>query len=164
MVVIRKILGDPTPFLESIISSLTADGIKVDGLPIDHICYRVSTNRDYVLRRNELLFAGKIISESIVGGRMISVFHLKTPIIFKNWEINYLELPSPKEGNQYSEGYQHIEFVVDSLDLFMENHKDIVFNLKNMNRERNPDISLSYEGLGIKFHTESLKQVIEKGS
>lgn len=95
-------------------------GISVSSYSIDHVCWRTATQEEYCLCKKELGLIGTLLIESIIGGRLISVFKLATPISCDGREIDVIELPSPKAGSEYASGLEHCEFVVDeSLENFV---------------------------------------------
>jgi hypothetical protein len=153
----------------------------------DHVCWRTESMKEYkdltmALRH----FAGAtLLIESIIGGRPIATFKLK-PGIFcpeSKRDVTILEIPSPKEGSPYSQGLEHVEFVLcndgasssspindaiheSTLEKFMILHSDIKWNVKAKNKKVNPDVSLNLEldGFGacsIKFHLLPLAKVID---
>jgi len=109
---IEGVLGDATLFLKKVFAALKKDNINVSEYELDHICYRVDMVERYNELKQEILNYGSLLSESQIGGRAISTFKLNEPIIFENREIRCIELPSPKEGSFYPEGYEHVEFVI----------------------------------------------------
>ena len=105
---------------------------------------------------------GSILSQEEVGGRLISTFKLKQPIIYKTREIDCIELPSPKEGSFYEQGYEHAEFVIDEkFSQFINRHPTVNFSTRAISKKTNPDISIGYDGISVKFHHEALESVIK---
>ena len=159
---ITTLLGDPNPFLTQIMSSLKQEGIHVENFMLDHICYRVETQERYTRLKREMCKQGKLLLETMIGGRPISTFRLDIPFIFQKHLIYCLELPSPKQSSFYPEGYEHAEFVIpDSFDEFMRKHPRATFNEKARGKKINPDISINYGEHSVKFHHHSLAYVIE---
>jgi predicted metalloenzyme YecM len=52
---IKKILKDPTPFLDNLFKDLKNTQIDVDNFELDHICYRVETLERYNELKNLML-------------------------------------------------------------------------------------------------------------
>lgn len=104
--------------------------------------------------------------------------------------IDTIEIPSPKMTSQYNSGLEHhVEFVIpastmsalsnsDSSSLvtplndihhqttfeaFMMVHSNVPWNIKAMQKEVNPDISIQLrnQDCSVKFHLIPLKQVID---
>jgi predicted metalloenzyme YecM len=156
------ILGDPSPFLDQVFSALTLAGIKVESFELDHICYRVAEGARYDLIKDELLKSGSLLSEKEIAGRAIAVIKLTTPIIYHDRQIGYVELPQPKPGSPYPEGYEHVEFVIDeSLHSFMARYPDAPFDSNGLRKRINADVRLKYDGFSVKFHEQSLAYVIK---
>jgi len=162
-------LPDPTRFLAELFSALEPTPGILDHLYVDHLCYRVERVEDYEKLRDELLAAGnKLLVEGIIGGRRISTFRMQEAFTFKGRRIPLLELPEPKKGSPYSEGYEHIEFVTDRpLAQFINWLTDTLGISPNdldgsgMSKARNADIRLRLaNGTSVKFHEQDLATVI----
>ncbi|MEM8583820.1 MAG: VOC family protein [Bacteroidota bacterium] len=176
-------LPDPTSFLTEVFDQLAELKLDVSALSVDHLCYRVESMRRYFELREAIAASGhQLINESVVNGRLISCFRLSAPIIFQNREIPLLELPAPKAGSHYVEGYEHLEFVVGSkLEewqqklLAIENQEKLKKDISKGSGEMeqfeensdlrkstfNPSISLKLgKGLRVKFHERPLDEVI----
>lgn len=159
---VEALLGDASPFLIRLFSCLKKDKINVSHYELDHICYRVETVEKYFELKEKLSAYGELLSEKEIAGRPISTFKLKRPIKFANRNIYCLELPAPKEGSNYQEGYEHGEFVIDTnFQDFMDLHKYVNFDTKAKDKPINPDISVKYDRLSVKFHRHSLEYVIK---
>ncbi|MEL6669425.1 MAG: VOC family protein [Bacteroidota bacterium] len=136
-------LPDPVSFLEEVFDQLAELKLDVSALPVDHLCYRVERMQRYFELREAIQTNGhQLINESVVNGRLISCFRLATPICFQNREIPLLELPAPKAGSDYTEGYEHLEFVVEN-------------DISKWPSEVKLD-----KGLRVKFHDISLDKLI----
>ncbi len=156
-----KKLSKPENFLKEIFENLVAKKLIINDLLIDHICYRVATDERYLQLKNKLEKENILLTESKINGRNISVFKLKQPIKFQHWEIPLLELPSPKPGRQYTEGWEHIECVIEEkLESFIEKHADLDFDLKGFSKPLNREIRLKLGKYNIKFHELSLEEVV----
>lgn len=157
---IKKILGDYGPMLDTIFAKL--NDLKVDGITLcDHICYRVETIEKYEEIKGELSSFSKLIGETLVSKRLISIFKLDEPIVYKNYTITCIELPAPKENSFYSEGWEHAEFVIENLNEFIIKHDHLGFNKKAMGRDINPELGLKInESFQVKFHPLHIEEVI----
>merc|ERR1712150_290819 len=95
------ILGDYHRFISGITSKLLDAGLDVlsQGYEMDHICYRCETTEEYkqVCQKLTARF-GKLLIESIIGGRPISVIQLHKPIRHCGFSVSCIEVPSPKTG------------------------------------------------------------------
>jgi uncharacterized protein len=153
--------GNPLPLLEALATNLSAVGIQAEELrEIDHVCYRVTTLERYEKLRNDLSEIERLADESEINGRPIAIFELGEPILFGGRSIPALELPAPG-ATTYVEGYEHAEYVVEDLDLFLNAHTGLPFNLKNMDKPINRDASLSFDGgITAKFHERPILDVV----
>lgn len=141
-------------FLDKVFANIVKLGIDVDQTFIDHVGYR--TNR-YAEIKSELDRTENLIGEIIIRDRPISVYKLKTPIIYKDYTIPYFELLSQAEGDNYPEGLQHVEFVVSDLEKILKRYPRIPFIYNK--REVNPEIKLVFpDKTGIKFHQITVEQ------
>ena len=110
---IYQLLGDFNPFLDRIFQYLSAKKVDVKRYELDHICYRVETEERYQALKKSLTSIGELLTESQIGGRAIASIKLKKPIVYKDRKIWVIELPAPKKGSFYKEGFEHVEFVID---------------------------------------------------
>ena len=162
MYTVEELLGNPNEFLKKIFDSLKKDKVDVSKLELDHICYRVETLGRYNELRESLLELGSLLTESQIGGRAISSFKLNKPLIYKDRKIWCVELPSPKKGSFYAEGYEHVEFVIDlDFNKFEDLHSNVEFDKRAISKEINPDIIIKYDGFQVKFHHNTLEYVIK---
>jgi predicted metalloenzyme YecM len=157
--------------LESFFIQLESE-IKRVGLSIepewfvDHICFRASSDEEYKNLINEYAKDHELLIESPIGGRLISTFKLKEPISFLDFKIPLIEIPMPKEGRVTPSGYEHIEIVIkDSFDEFQKKYSNVKFLTHALSKEINPELEIELDQCAIKFHHQSLEEVIqyEKG-
>lgn len=129
---------------------------------IDHICYRVDSIKSY----NDLktLFSNKhkFLIETPVGGRNIASFKLSEPISFLKYKIPLLELPEPKLGKNTPEGYEHIEIVCkESFAELQKLYSHLNLETHALNKEINPELIIKLDTITLKFHHQSLEEIIE---
>lgn len=163
-------IPSPRPFLEKLMAHLEPTPGTMDHLFLDHACYRVETVDAYIKLRNELLIENELLVEGLIGGRRISTFKMKTPFHFRGREIPLLELPEPKAGSFYAEGWEHVEFVTDrplsSFDNWLVDQLQISpddIDRSGAGKARNADLRLRLpDGLSVKFHEQSLEEVIRE--
>lgn len=162
-------LPSPANFLRQLFVDLEPTPGTFDHLFLDHICYRVESISRYEHLRDELLGEGnELLVESPINGRRISTFRLREPFLFRRRSIDLLELPEPKPGSPYPEGYEHVEFVTDQpLTNFADWLQEEVgrpaagLDTSGVNKARNPDLRLRLpSGYSVKFHEQALDQVI----
>lgn len=149
-------------FLGSLLSALASARVDVSVYEMDHVCYRVETLERYQALAHAWRLYSSDVHESLVNGRPISVFTLEKPLLRAGRSISLIELPAPKEGSAFVEGWEHAEFVIDEpLEAFMVRHPGLVFDTKSMAKERNAELGLKLgSGIQAKFHRQSLAEVI----
>lgn len=169
MATLRDVIGDAGAFLDAIFEALKKQGVDVSRFLLDHICFRVASQELYAQKKLELSKFGVLISEAIIGGRLISTFRLIEPIRYGHRRIPLIELPSPKPSRPYATGLEHAEFVIDEpLEAFMKRYPSLTWNTSEMNKSHNAAVALSLSDeprRSAKFHRQSLEVVIaqEKG-
>ena len=147
---INKILENPKPFLDNLFQDLKELKIDVENFELDHICYRVETVERYTELKTLMTEISTLISENLISNRPISTFKLFEPITYLNRDIWVIEIPAPKEGSFYLEGFEHAEFVIDQqLDSFMDLYPNIEFNTKSITKPLNPEINQSLFGFSF---------------
>ena len=155
---LTDLLGDTEEFLNRVFIALDQDGIDVSKNELDHLCYRVETMSNYLDTKKVLLEHGTLLGESEINGRPIATYKLHEPIQYREREISVLEIPAPKEGKPYSEGLEHVEFVInESFEDFMSQHPNVDFNAQGADKPRNPDIVVKYDDFVVKFHHQALE-------
>lgn len=162
-------LLDSVPaFVTSLEASLFALGIDVSTLFLDHVCYRVSTEAEFVQVSAQFALLGKLLSHTLVGGRSISVFKLHSPVTVGSRQISVVELPSPKLGSPYPTGWEHAEFVLyahQTLPAFVSAHSHLPWDFAGFSKDINADVRLELPGrVSVKFHLQSLEDVIRAES
>jgi predicted metalloenzyme YecM len=158
---IESAIGDYKSFLNKVFKHLIEAGFGLDEFKeLDHIAYRVKSNKKYEEMKNKLKDFYSDFSEVQISGRPILVCKLKDQFIYNQYEIKCLELLAPKAGKQYQNGLEHAEFVTKTtLEEFLEMHKDVEFKMDAYEREINPEIKLIFSDCSIKFHTQSLLEI-----
>lgn len=128
---------------------------------VDHICFRVNSLEDYEQKKESFLKEGKLLSEVPVGGRLISSIALQAPIQWRDYQLDLLELPQPKEGRREGTGFEHIEVVIDcSFESLLEKYPHLEWKKKGLNKSFNKELQLCFGDVNIKFHHQSLASVV----
>lgn len=154
-------LPDPSPFLQRLFDALQRDGIATTGLVLDHVCYRVETLARYQEWKDHLSKNGRLLGEHTIGGRPIATFCLHVPIRSNGRRIAVLELPAPKTGSYYPEGWEHAEFVVnEDPRSFAARYPALPWDLSGADKAYNADVRLGYGAFSVKFHERALDVVI----
>ena len=158
---IDSLLGNPTSFLDLIFQYLKEKKVAVSNYELDHICYRVETEERYQQLKKALTDLGELLTESQIGGRAIASIKLDEPIIYKNRKIEVVELPAPKKGSFYQEGFEHVEFVIDvPFADFIAAHTSLDFITKDLKKSVNQGVTLKETDFSVKFHHHTLEYVI----
>lgn len=158
---LNDIITDPVLFLDKLFSLIEKTGMNVDKYYLDHICYRVGSESEYLEKRAELNLHGDMLIESMVNGRLIATYKLHSPIFYKGRKIDVLELPAPKPGHSYASGLEHVEFVAkESLQSIVDAYPSCSFETQGINKEINADITLRLGEYCIRFHNQTLEDVI----
>lgn len=131
-------------------------------LPIDHICYRVVSVEDYERAKATLLQDHELLAETLINGRPIATFKLREPLLYGQRQIPLLELPSPKVGSPYPEGYEHAEFVIGrSPAEWITAYPALSWDTKGIQKSVNADARLLLPGgISVKYHEYPLDYVI----
>lgn len=158
----RAVIGDYEVFFEELLQEVRALDIKIEGMPIDHICYRVETLDRYESMKESLMPLAKAWGENIHHGRPISAFLLKNPLKAEGYSVPVIELPAPKSDKFYPEGLEHFEFVVGSRFFnFREEYKDLWNRFEDSGPHNQPAVISFSSGKSVKFHEKTLLKVLE---
>ncbi len=133
----------------------------LDGMHIDHLCYRVSMDDEYQNMKKLLLQQGVLLGETPVGGRPISTFQLNEPLVIDGFSIPMIELPAPKIGSPYSTGFEHAEVLIQkSFESIQKQYPHLQFH-SSKRKILNPELSLSTRTGKLKLHHHPLHRVLE---
>ncbi len=155
-------LPSPHSFLSHIFHTLETLKIDVSNLELDHVCYRVETLQRYEALKKMFETEAELLAEKMISGRPLCIYKLQEPIHYEAREIWVLELPAPKDGSPYQEGFEHVEFVINtSFEDLMQRYPHISFDTKAMGKAINPDIGIEHDGARVKFHQNSLEYVVK---
>jgi predicted metalloenzyme YecM len=155
-------LADVPAFLDTLFAELAARRVDVSSLFLDHVCFRVATLAAYTAKKAELQTVGDLLHEALIGGRPIATYKLHRSIPYKGRLIPLVELPSPKAGSSYAEGWEHAEFVLaEAFADFMARHPQVAWDTTAVGKAHNPEIRIALgAGLSVKFHRASLEDAI----
>ena len=153
-------MGSPEEFLDTLFAHLQHSGVDVRPLLLDHICHRTATRERYVELCADLAGIAELLGEQVINGRPISVFRLHDPWCFHDRMIDVVEVPAPKPGSPYPEGFEHAEFVVGDLKEFVSRHGTLPWDLEGMGKPHNAEARLRFGAISAKFHQRALADVI----
>lgn len=158
---LSDVIGDPQYFLNDLFSKIDDIDLDVARYELDHVCYRTESVKEYEEKKVALKDFGELLIESMVSGRLISTFKLHEPLRFRNREIHLLELPAPKAGHSYKSGLEHAEFVTkEPLQKIVDRYPQYSFEVFGIHKKINADITLKLGEYCIRFHNQSLLDVI----
>ena len=158
-------MQDHKKFLDTFFEEIDKAGIDVSGLTLDHIAHQASSPDDYEKVREEFNKLGEMVSEEVVGGRRVCVFDLYTPLRYKEYSIQALELVEPKPDQNFESAFQHAELIYEgSFEDLINKYPDINWDTTSMNREEFAHLKVNFEnGMTLKFlHAPILKQFSRK--
>jgi uncharacterized protein len=149
-------------FLNDLLSEMKSLNLNIETYwDIDHLCYRVESQDQYLAMKQFLCEKGKLLVESEVNGRLISTFELDKPIQFGSFQINLIELPAPKVGKFKPEGFEHIEIVCDvPFQQIIKQNSHLKFDVSGLTKLFNKELEIKLNSGSIKFHHLSLKSVV----
>jgi len=149
-------------FLERSFAELKRKSIALDKhWHIDHLCFRTSTQENYLSTKKQFEGLSKLLIESEVNGRLISTFKLEDPILFHEWEIDLIEVPAPKKGKIVADGFEHFEVVCDlTFDDIKNRYSRCKFDESGLAKNLNQELEIIFDGFALKFHPLSLESVI----
>lgn len=160
---LAQVITDPVVFLDNLFAMIDDIDLDVHNFELDHICYRVESQNEYKIKKAAMADFGDLLAESMVGGRLISTFKLFDPIVFRNRKIYLIELPAPKSGHSYKNGLEHVEFVTKQpLQKIVERYPQYSFEVFGIHKKINADITLKLGDYCIRFHNQSLEEVINQ--
>jgi len=158
---IKIILEKLQVFLDILFDKLYNFGIDTDQYELDHVCYRVTTLDEYIIMKSKFKNISKLLIESPIQGRLISIWKLFEPIKYKDREIYLIELPMVKINSLYTSGWEHCEFVIDNFNDFQDKYSNIQFDTTGLYKTINSDLRLELGNrMNCKFHLQSLESVI----
>mmetsp|Transcript_24147 Transcript_24147/g.70841 ORF Transcript_24147/g.70841 Transcript_24147/m.70841 type:complete len:197 (-) Transcript_24147:254-844(-) len=177
---VAQLRVDVPPFVLGLRGLLETAGVATCAYTCDHVCHRTSSQQEYTSLRDGLLALPETVEllvEGEIGGRMISTFRFREPIVVEeSYSVACLEVPAPKPGKPYATGLEHAEFVLEGtlrspvgddkarqgLETFMASHPGVRWDTRALHKAVNPDVSATFEGgISAKFHLCPLEEVIE---
>ncbi len=147
-------------FLETLFEE--AQGIELSRFQMDHVCFRTSSQNSYQNYKQEFLKIAELLGECEINGRPIATFSLHKPILWKDRVVRVIELPAPKSGKNYVDGFEHAEFVADvSFDSLKSKYAQYSLDTSGLDKSFNPELAISLKSCNIKFHHLPLAAVIQ---
>jgi len=122
-------------FFEQIVEEIGNVGIDIKGLVMDHIAYSTCTTKEYESTLPRFKEKGDLLREAIIGKRRVAVIKLTTPIKYKTYMVDVVELIEPKEGQEALSGWEHVEFLVENYDSMLKRYPDLDWDTKDTTRD-----------------------------
>jgi len=156
------ILDNYKEFLDKLLKDIEEKGVDVSKYNLDHFGYQCSSNEDYDKLKPELEKNGKLIDEATVGGRRVGIFKLNSPLAYKDWKIEAVELVAPKEGQVCPSALEHAEFVIDTdFDSFVKKYPNLNWDTSKVNQPTFPMATLKLSGYTqVKFHYKPVLEIV----
>lgn len=146
-------------FLDKLFVDITKSGLDLRGKVIDHIAYRTETPQEYEETKVMFNSLGEQLPESIIRERRIAVYKLRTPIKYKSWEIEAIELLEPAIGDKFKSGWEHIEIIDKDLNKLIKKYDILKWETSGMSRVNNPELTLRFSiDKAIRFHPISIME------
>ncbi len=159
---IESVIGDYRQFLRKIADNFEDSKLDVSNYQMDHIAYRATTSDSYESIMNQLKDYGNVIGVKIIRDRPISIVKLNDPLKFENYTVTCLEVLAPAQSDQFKEGLEHVEIVINdiSLEEFVTKYPHLNFEAKG--HGINPEMVLYFpDGTSVKFHSLPIEEVIK---
>ncbi|GAB3526308.1 VOC family protein [Photobacterium alginatilyticum] len=179
----EQMLAGLPAFVARIESLAQEMNISLSGYRADHIALRVNDLEVARALHQAWLEYGEEWSNNEINGRPIIVIGFHQPLEVGCWRVEALELPYPGDKIYPQQGWEHIEFVIptrasttDELkvrldeafpllpwDKLAEQDIKVKVSMPSGEKERlpNPTYAFKKEGVCIKLHPCSLKEVID---
>ena len=156
------ILDNYKDFLDKLLQDIEVKGIDISKYDLDHFGYQCSSNEDYDKLKPEFEKVGKLIDEAIVGGRRVGIFKLDTPLEYKNWKIQAVEVVAPKEGQECPSALEHAEFVIDTdFNTFIKKYPNLNWDLTAINQPTFPMVKIKLSDFTqVKFHLQPVLEIV----
>jgi predicted metalloenzyme YecM len=154
-------LGELAGFLESIHARLWERGLHTSGLVMDHICYRAADVEEYKALRALLGQHAELLVEGMIRGRPISTWSLREPVEAAGYTVDCLELAAPAPGKAHTHGLEHAEIVLEQpLASWVAQRPELPWRVKAPGQAQEEAALPLGQGLQVKFHRRSLREVI----
>lgn len=157
----NKYFKEASLFLEKLFFELTQLNVSFEKWDIDHLCYRTESLEHYHKIKNDFSLFSDLLIESPVNGRPIATYKLKKAWQFENHFIDLIEVPAPKPNKVTRPGFEHIEVVYPASFADIENtYSQLKFEKNDQHKKFNPELVANLSNGDIKFHHQSLENVI----
>ena len=159
---IEEIIGDYKAFFSDLQRRLVALPVDIEGMPVSHVCYRVTSLPEYEALRDRVKYFCTEFAENEFNGRPIVMLLLKVPLILaEGYPVSLIELPAPKSRHKYPTGLEHCGFVVgEKFGEFKERYQHVITRHTNRGPYCQPVLITFENGKTAKFYERSLMEVL----
>lgn len=105
-----KIINEFNTFISDLEIRLKDIGVELEGYPVDHVCYRAGSFTEYQALFNKFRDESVLYTTKHFHERNFYLFVLKDPLKYKSISAAYLEFSQPGGSDNYTTGFQHLEF------------------------------------------------------
>ena len=139
-------------FLDELLKQIEDVGIDVVNLKIDHIAFSASSSQEYDELLPKYLEEGVLVKEAIISDRRVAIIKLNSPVKYKHYTFNVIELIEPISGEKAISGWEHAEFLVKNYDEILIKYPNLSWNTSHKDRENFSRIKLTLpNGMEVKF-------------
>ena len=158
----RELPNQAQAFLEEIDLLATQKQIQLQSCQIDHICWRCSSEENYLKAKQKFESLGALLIESMISGRLIATYKLHKALVYKNISVDVVEVAAPKTGSPFEEGFEHAEIVINkSFKDFTSDYPELVFDWSATDKTINPELKLALNSkYALKYHHQTLESII----
>jgi predicted metalloenzyme YecM len=159
---LTKLIGNYQEFFSDLLHRLKKVGICMQGMPMSHLLYRVTTTPEYENLRDQLKFFCHRFVETQFNGRAVSILILKEPLILEDgFTVSMIELPAPRPVHMYPSGLESIGVVVGkNFPEFVSQHKAIL-DIKDHGVHCQPAFITFDNDKTAKFYEVSLEEIVK---
>lgn len=148
-------------FLEKLFFELKEKTVSFEKWDIDHLCFRTESLEHYEKIKTDFALFSDLLIESPVNGRPIATYKLKKAWRFQQHFIDLIEVPAPKPNKVVRPGFEHIEVVYPfSFHEIQKLYPELNFEDNKNHKKFNPELVANLKAGDIKFHHQSLENVI----
>lgn len=156
-----------TVFAQVLLKELLEEGVDLSTFVVDHICYETGTVEEYSQIKRNLInkiipgLEGVLLTEAEVSGRPIATFIFDSPLRVDRFQIEALEVPSPKAGKAVKTGWDHVEIVIqESFEAFKNKYPHLRYQKKYVTKALNDELVIGLYSGRVKFHHLPLSTII----
>jgi uncharacterized protein len=156
---LEPILGDPRPFFDHLARGMEQQGLPLDLGPMDHVCYRTTSNDQYLELRRSLAAAGEVLVEGMIGGRPIVTFRLHQPLASPLAPSPAWSWPRPSRARSTTPAWSTAKSWWRAWSRLLRDYPRVPFDTSSL-RQNPPELTLALPPCQIKFHLHPLADTI----